>query len=239
MPVVTATGSNCPELEMRIKPLIQKVADRLFIEDYVILNDVDFETIEAEALRLDANMMLGNSDARRIEERSGIPLIRCAFPIHDQVGGQRIRTLGYDGSLDLLDKMTNTLLKKVEGGFREALYNKYYEEGPKSKYGLETPIITKEVNPVTTNKAMTLEEKTANHPCFNCGASQKNSRMHLPIAPKCNIQCNYCVRKYDCMNESRPGVTTSVLSPEEAFAKYKLVKEKVENLTVIGIAGQL
>jgi MoaA/NifB/PqqE/SkfB family radical SAM enzyme len=84
---------------------------------------------------------------------------------------------------------------------------------------------------------MTLEEKTANHPCFNCGASQKNSRMHLPIAPKCNIQCNYCVRKYDCMNESRPGVTTSVLSPEEAFAKYKLVKEKVENLTVIGIAG--
>jgi nitrogenase molybdenum-iron protein alpha/beta subunit/MoaA/NifB/PqqE/SkfB family radical SAM enzyme len=237
MPVVTATGSNCPELEMRIKPLIQKVADRLFIEDYVILNDVDFETIEAEALRLDANMMLGNSDARRIEEKSGIPLIRCAFPIHDQVGGQRIRTLGYDGSLDLLDKMTNTLLRKVEGGFREALYNKYYEEGPKSKYGLETPIITKEVTPVTTNKAMTLEEKTANHPCFNCGASQKNSRMHLPIAPKCNIQCNYCVRKYDCMNESRPGVTTSVLSPEEAFAKYKLVKEKVENLTVIGIAG--
>ena len=88
-----------------------------------------------------------------------------------------------------------------------------------------------------TPQAQTIEEKTANHPCYSCGASQKNSRMHLPIAPKCNIQCNYCVRKFDCPNESRPGVTTEILSPEAAFEKYKLVKEKVPNLTVVGIAG--
>jgi MoaA/NifB/PqqE/SkfB family radical SAM enzyme len=61
--------------------------------------------------------------------------------------------------------------------------------------------------------------------------------MHLPIAPKCNIQCNYCVRKYDCPNESRPGVTTAVLSPEAALEKYLSVREKVGNLTVVGIAG--
>ena len=28
-------------------------------------------------------------------------------------------------------------------------------------------------------------------------------RVHLPVAPKCNIKCNYCNRKYDCVNESR------------------------------------
>lgn len=65
------------------------------------------------------------------------------------------------------------------------------------------------------------QEKTQKHPCFSCDSAHKYARMHLPIAPKCNISCNYCLRKYDCMNESRPGVTTEILSPKEALAKYK------------------
>ena len=51
------------------------------------------------------------------------------------------------------------------------------------------------------------------HPCFNEKAKHTQARVHLPIAPKCNIQCAYCNRKYDCVNESRPGVTSTVLSP--------------------------
>jgi nitrogenase molybdenum-iron protein NifN len=61
--------------------------------------------------------------------------------------------------------------------------------------------------------------------------------MHLPVALKCNIQCNYCNRKYDCVNESRPGVTSEVLNPEQAFEKYVLVKNKISNLSVVGFAG--
>lgn len=82
-----------------------------------------------------------------------------------------------------------------------------------------------------------IEEKTKKHPCFSCDSAHKYARIHLPIAPKCNISCNYCLRKYDCVNESRPGVTTEVLSPSEAFLKYKFVKSKMPNLTVVGIAG--
>lgn len=61
--------------------------------------------------------------------------------------------------------------------------------------------------------------------------------MHLPIAPKCNIQCNYCVRKFDCSltRASRRDHRNSF--PGSGFEKYKLVKEKVPNLTVVGIAG--
>jgi len=77
---------------------------------------------------------------------------------------------------------------------------------------------------------------TDSHPCYNCGASG-NARIHLPVAPKCNIQCNYCLRKYDCTNESRPGVSSAVLSVSEAAARYRAVKEKMPNLTVVGIAG--
>jgi nitrogen fixation protein NifB len=61
--------------------------------------------------------------------------------------------------------------------------------------------------------------------------------MHVPVAPKCNIQCNYCNRKYDCSNESRPGVTSEILTPEEAVEKVRMVREKIPYLKVIGIAG--
>ncbi|VBB44701.1 Nitrogenase cofactor biosynthesis protein NifB [uncultured Paludibacter sp.] len=75
------------------------------------------------------------------------------------------------------------------------------------------------------------------HPCFDKEAKHSNARVHLPVAPKCNIQCNYCNRKYDCVNESRPGVTSSVLTPYQAVEYLKELDSRIENLTVIGIAG--
>ncbi len=75
------------------------------------------------------------------------------------------------------------------------------------------------------------------HPCFNKEAKGKFARVHLPVAPKCNIQCNYCKRDYDCVNESRPGVTSKVLSPEQALAYTIKLKEKMPHLSVVGIAG--
>jgi len=82
-----------------------------------------------------------------------------------------------------------------------------------------------------------LEEALKEHPCYSREAHEKFARMHIPVAPKCNIQCNYCNRKYDCSNESRPGVTSEVLSPEEAVEKIRVVKEKIPYLSVIGVAG--
>lgn len=82
-----------------------------------------------------------------------------------------------------------------------------------------------------------LMDSLRTHPCFNEEAHKKFARMHLPVAPNCNIQCNYCNRKFDCCNESRPGVTSEVLSPEEAIEKIALVKERIPNLSVIAIAG--
>ena len=82
-----------------------------------------------------------------------------------------------------------------------------------------------------------VQEMLNSHPCYNEGAHRSFARMHLPVAPRCNIQCNYCNRKYDCTNESRPGVTSEVLSPEDAVRKIRIVKEKIPQLSVIGIAG--
>lgn len=92
------------------------------------------------------------------------------------------------------------------------------------------------VREVALSESEKIKQKTANHPCFNCGASG-NARIHLPIAPACNIQCNYCVRKFDCINESRPGVVSAVLKPIEAVERFRRMKEAMPNLTVVGIAG--
>ncbi len=75
------------------------------------------------------------------------------------------------------------------------------------------------------------------HPCFNEGVRHTHARVHLPVAPKCNIQCNYCNRLYDCCNESRPGVTSSVLSPLQASFYLKALRDKLPTLSVVGIAG--
>ncbi len=75
------------------------------------------------------------------------------------------------------------------------------------------------------------------HPCFNDKERHRFGRIHLPVAPKCNIQCNFCDRKSDCVNESRPGVTSAVLSPGQALHYLDRVVEKSPNIAVVGIAG--
>jgi nitrogen fixation protein NifB len=78
---------------------------------------------------------------------------------------------------------------------------------------------------------------TDRHPCFNVKVKGECGRVHLPVAPKCNILCNYCNRKYDCVNESRPGVTSAVLKPKQAIAYLDRVLTIEPRITVAGIAG--
>ena len=61
--------------------------------------------------------------------------------------------------------------------------------------------------------------------------------MHVAVAPACNIQCHYCNRKYDCTNESRPGVVSERLTLDQARRKVIAVANEVPQLSVLGIAG--
>lgn len=80
-------------------------------------------------------------------------------------------------------------------------------------------------------------EKVKNHPCYSEEAHHHYARMHVAVAPACNIQCNYCNRKYDCANESRPGVVSERLTPEQAARKVLAVASAIPQMTVVGIAG--
>jgi nitrogen fixation protein NifB len=75
------------------------------------------------------------------------------------------------------------------------------------------------------------------HPCFDDAARQTFGRVHLPVAPECNLQCNFCQRIYDCANESRPGVTSAVLTPPQALRYLGEVLRRDPRIAVAGIAG--
>ncbi|OIO67428.1 MAG: nitrogenase cofactor biosynthesis protein NifB [Zetaproteobacteria bacterium CG_4_9_14_3_um_filter_49_83] len=82
-----------------------------------------------------------------------------------------------------------------------------------------------------------IREKVENHPCYSEKAHHYFARMHVAVAPACNIQCHYCNRKYDCANESRPGVVSEVLTPAQAVKKTMVVAANIPQMTVLGIAG--
>lgn len=72
------------------------------------------------------------------------------------------------------------------------------------------------------------------HPCF--GARNNKGRIHLPVCPHCNIQCNFCDRQINNY-EQRPGVTATILPPVEALHIIDRSIALCPDITVAGIAG--
>jgi MoaA/NifB/PqqE/SkfB family radical SAM enzyme len=63
----------------------------------------------------------------------------------------------------------------------------------------------------------------AHPPGHRRDAQEKSACIRLPVAPCCNIQCNFCNRKYDCLNEGRPRFTHRVLTPQQAVTYLERV----------------
>ncbi len=82
-----------------------------------------------------------------------------------------------------------------------------------------------------------MKQRIEKHPCYSEEAHHHYARNQVAVAPASNIQCNNCNRKIDCANESRPGVVSELLTPEEAAHKVLVIAGKIPQMTVLGIAG--
>ncbi|MBU4535469.1 MAG: radical SAM protein [Euryarchaeota archaeon] len=76
---------------------------------------------------------------------------------------------------------------------------------------------------------------TRAHPCFNEKMHDKVGRVHLPLAPSCNIYCNFCTRDINKC-EQRPGVTSRIMDVDQAVAHVEKVTEEMP-ISVVGVAG--
>ncbi|MDR3205588.1 MAG: nitrogenase [Candidatus Methanoplasma sp.] len=137
IPSISVSGSGSKTFVRAVSAEIERLRSLKVDMEYLVLDDADFLTIEEKVVELGVGVMVGSSDGRRIEQKYNIPLVRAAFPVHDHVGGQRLRMLGYDGCLALLDRITNSLITNVETTFRQGLYEKYYQWGGGSISGAD------------------------------------------------------------------------------------------------------
>ena len=113
VPAVLATGTQNSKLLARLNFLLTGVD-----EPPELMEEADFAVIEEAAVKTGANVAIGHSGGKFLAERSGIPIVRAGFPVHDRVGGQRIFSAGYAGTLAFLDRFTNTLLENKYGSYR-------------------------------------------------------------------------------------------------------------------------
>ncbi len=84
--------------------------------------------------------------------------------------------------------------------------------------------------------ARDFEELKLTHPCFAMGKKGTNGRIHLPVSPGCNIECRFCDRQINDY-EDRPGVTGSIIKPEEVTDIIKRSLDVCSDISVVGIAG--
>jgi nitrogenase molybdenum-iron protein NifN len=110
-PVLIATGSKSRDFGTKLRQIVEEIRPDL---EPVILDGIDFDSLNDAVNECSPEILIGNSNGKYIAKARDIPLVRVGLPIHDRVGAQRILTVGYRGSLELLDRITNTILEATD-----------------------------------------------------------------------------------------------------------------------------
>ena len=107
VPKMVLTGSKSDEF---VKD-IGKVAKETGAEIDTMV-DQDLRSMEVYIKDNPVDLMIGGSDARLMAKENDIPLVRVGYPVYDRVGYHRRPIVGYNGGIQLMDLITNTVLEK-------------------------------------------------------------------------------------------------------------------------------
>ena len=76
------------------------------------------------------------------------------------------------------------------------------------------------------------------HPCFSEAMHSKVGRIHLPVAPRCNIRCRYCERKVgEFYHSLRPGVAYRTIRPSGVVDYIRAALDGCPSIEVVAVAG--
>jgi nitrogen fixation protein NifB len=75
------------------------------------------------------------------------------------------------------------------------------------------------------------------HPCWAQTRVNLWERIHLPIAPLCNLQCNFCDHATNTCHTFGPGVCERLMGEDDAWRVLQKEAKNRQNLHIIGISG--
>lgn len=104
--VLAATGGESNKLEAEIRKVCPERGEKILAK-----NHFDYEKIHEWCQENKPDLFVGNSKAYYIARELEVPIVRCGFPIHDRIGGQRIKHVGYSGTQELFDKIVNAVIE--------------------------------------------------------------------------------------------------------------------------------
>jgi nitrogenase molybdenum-iron protein NifN len=110
IPVLVATGAESAGL---LRALADACPDDWQTETE-LLENVDFEEIAETRRSAEVELIIGTSRAYRLARKLDVPLVRTGFPVHDRIGGPRMRHIGYSGAIELLDRVSNALIERSQ-----------------------------------------------------------------------------------------------------------------------------
>ncbi|MDQ8208314.1 nitrogenase component 1 [Coraliomargarita sp. SDUM461003] len=105
-PILCATGSKTPQWKELLHNEIEGG-----MADVEALTGVDHAKLASRARERKPDLLIGSSKGYPLARELGIPLLRCGFPIHDRIGGQRQLYVGYRGTQQIFDRVVNAFLE--------------------------------------------------------------------------------------------------------------------------------
>lgn len=76
------------------------------------------------------------------------------------------------------------------------------------------------------------------HPCFSSSRVALWARIHLPVAPVCNVKCAFCTHGTgSACHSSKPGFSSRVMSVDEAMDVIKREQKIMQHLNIVAVSG--
>ncbi|MDY9924251.1 nitrogenase component 1 [Methanobacterium sp.] len=107
IPSVVCTGVENPEFVSEMEK-VAKESD----EPVDVMIGSDLRALEVRLDEDPVELMIGHSDGRLFAKHLNIPLVRVGYPVYDRAGYHRVPIVGYNGSVNLIDRITNTVFEK-------------------------------------------------------------------------------------------------------------------------------
>lgn len=93
---------------------VNEILDEAGIEGALVENSADLMTLHQWIKNDPVDMLIGNTYGKYIARAENIPLVRIGFPILDRVGHSFFPSVGYTGTIRLIEKISTAFLDKYD-----------------------------------------------------------------------------------------------------------------------------